>query len=522
MLKYLLKNKPFMGTLIFCLLIVVGSSLYLSHVKRQTAEDLAHTRELRKQWEETQQQQQTQTQAPVEDTSQGGHTHADGTWHPGPHDQGSHQATPSRQTIRPQMVSPIRVSGQSSKDTGEWKVLWPPPIPGLGQHSPVTLKPIPEAFIRAYLVMSDDLDSSDLSPEEKERTRLGFYADYWGVDPDDPEALVGTMQDFGKAFPEVLNTLPPERAYEVAREFDRSPHLSGKAISVKTYAEAALAVNPNNINARHTLAKTIADYDAILKIDPNNHLAMWKIGNAIFYDRPEEAIPIFEKAVDLGSTSAYAGLGHAYERLGDYKTAWMYHYKFVEQVGSHAHSTSLNHMAAIVRGEPVWGTIRRASDTEVVPDVGSDGAPSGSFATVSDTETPTVDTAPRPVDLAGESEDVGRSEAAAAAAREAAAAAKAQQQQIQQEIEEFIHWLEQAHNETPEAENFLSQEMKKHLQNTTPAAFSPERLIRAQETLERYGPEDGLRRLETVDPEIADHLRRNPPRRGASPPRPRK
>lgn len=38
--------------------------------------------------------------------------------------------------------------------------------------------------------------------------------------------------------------------------------------------------------------------------------------------------------------------------------------------------------------------------------------------------------------------------------------------------------------------------------------FSPKRVDQAMQTLERYGPEEGLRKLKTVDTEISTHLQR--------------
>ncbi len=39
-------------------------------------------------------------------------------------------------------------------------------------------------------------------------------------------------------------------------------------------------------------------------------------------------------------------------------------------------------------------------------------------------------------------------------------------------------------------------------------SFSPERFNRAMQTLNRYGPEEGLRRLKALDPEVAEHVTR--------------
>ena len=45
--------------------------------------------------------------------------------------------------------------------------------------------------------------------------------------------------------------------------------------------------------------------------------------------------------------------------------------------------------------------------------------------------------------------------------------------------------------------------------------FSSERLDRAKDTLERYGPEEGLRRLREDDPEVARQMERQRARQGS-------
>jgi hypothetical protein len=67
--------------------MIVGGMLYLQHVERQSAEALTRTKERLKQWEASQQVKPPKAaEAPVGETSQGGHTHADGTFHEGPHE----------------------------------------------------------------------------------------------------------------------------------------------------------------------------------------------------------------------------------------------------------------------------------------------------------------------------------------------------------------------------------------------------------------------------------------------------
>ena len=83
MLKELFSNRLFIGALAFFILSVVGGTLYISHVEKQGAEELATDEDPVKQVPEK--QQQPTAEAPVGDTSQGGHFHADGTWHGTPH-----------------------------------------------------------------------------------------------------------------------------------------------------------------------------------------------------------------------------------------------------------------------------------------------------------------------------------------------------------------------------------------------------------------------------------------------------
>ena len=82
MLKDLFQNRLFIGALAFFVLCVCGSLLYMQHVAQQGAEELAETQDRVAQWNE---KQKPTTEGKAGDTSQGGHFHADGTWHAEPH-----------------------------------------------------------------------------------------------------------------------------------------------------------------------------------------------------------------------------------------------------------------------------------------------------------------------------------------------------------------------------------------------------------------------------------------------------
>ena len=97
------------------------------------------------------------------------------------------------------------------------------------------------------------------------------------------------------------------------------------------------------------------------------------------------------------------------------------------------------------------------------------------------------------------------------AARAEAARAEFQRQQAaaQREFDEFLKWAKSIMNteDSIDPSNFLSKEFAAHL-NGGDAQFAPERTVRAYEMIERYGPEKGLQRLKTKDPELAEQMER--------------
>ena len=84
MLANILKNSLFIGALVFFVLCVGGSLLYMWHVQRQGAEYEKETEARVEQWNESQKEQPT-AEVPVEQPAEGGHFHEDGTWHAEPH-----------------------------------------------------------------------------------------------------------------------------------------------------------------------------------------------------------------------------------------------------------------------------------------------------------------------------------------------------------------------------------------------------------------------------------------------------
>ena len=84
MFKELFSNRLFIGALVFFVLCVAGSLLYMHHENQKGAEYAAETQDRIQLWN-TKQKEQPPSETSVDDTSQGGHFHADGTWHGTPH-----------------------------------------------------------------------------------------------------------------------------------------------------------------------------------------------------------------------------------------------------------------------------------------------------------------------------------------------------------------------------------------------------------------------------------------------------
>ncbi len=78
MLKDLFSNRLFIGALAFFVLMIVAGTIYLRYIERQDQIELERTQERLKQWQARQKQTE---KVPEGDITQGGHFHADGTWH---------------------------------------------------------------------------------------------------------------------------------------------------------------------------------------------------------------------------------------------------------------------------------------------------------------------------------------------------------------------------------------------------------------------------------------------------------
>lgn len=130
MLKDLFQNRLFIGALVFFVLCVGGSLLYMWHVEREGAEYDAETQDRVAQWNEK--QPQPTAKATVGDTSQGGHFHEDGTWHAEPHPPVEVRANePSDDPVidfsevpedipKPDIPMPVNLKSMDLKEWRQW------------------------------------------------------------------------------------------------------------------------------------------------------------------------------------------------------------------------------------------------------------------------------------------------------------------------------------------------------------------------------------------------------------------
>ena len=97
-------------------------------------------------------------------------------------------------------------------------------------------------------------------------------------------------------------------------------------------------------------------------------------------------------------------------------------------------------------------------------------------------------------------------------ARKSEAAKKASEEFLkirelsQKELDDFLQWAETIMNaDSPmDTNNFLMKEMEAHLKGGADPMFTPERIVRAFEIMERYGAKEGIKHLQKNDPEVAE------------------
>ena len=290
---------------------------------------------------------------------------------------------------------------------------------------------------------------------------------------------------------------------------------------------------------------------ALLKYYPESRLINAEIAwlNASLY--PEESIAFAKKALRLPAYSwdteigeldllfsstmhAHKALSRAYQRLGNYKTA-MVHLKKVRSMllpeiedmwVSNSYEAFGEEVEAIKAGKPLIGPdpvdvqVVDSEDVFGMDDVSVSTEPSASVDDAFDFSPDADDDVFLEIDRPDRSEASAYRERMREAAEAARAAFVSRQEQKQREFESFLRWMEAIERaESPaDLEDFLMREMARTLQSED-GQFQPDRLIRAYETMERYGETEGMTKLRALDREVAEAMLRARPVRRVSPER---
>ena len=278
---------------------------------------------------------------------------------------------------------------------------------------------------------------------------------------------------------------------------------------VEKFARQAVDEDPNSFEAlllwagyqeRDSTESEMA-YRKLVDMDPTSVDAWVGLGHSLWYNHPEEAIEHLHKANSLDPNAGLYILGDAYQRLGEYDKALETYKKAFEIEPIPPTFGDIRTLEAgkysiypINREEPSLGT-----ETEDMPI--QDGV-----APLPPAEEPV--TSETQVTLENDHQETAPIQETVPL--------------TQQEIDDFLQQLNASGQSFDELLKALDKSdslvpTEKRIETFLQERFSPERLNRASETLNRYGPEEGLRRLQKEDPEIAKQIGRLINRRPSQP-----
>ena len=355
------------------------------------------------------------------------------------------------------------------------------------------------------------------------------FWDFWSEDPDKLRRMF-------------INGEAPNDEYDA---------FARRIIAEYPYSEAALEAR------LYFYDNSEADLKAALKYHPQSPRLHLAIARSYGVDW-EESVAFAKKALRLFPNSsedyshiedlhrrpdvyAHMTLGREYQRLGDYKSA-LVHLKTTQRLlkpgviedsrywhvepdtGEYLPRTDddttsfydkmAEEIAAIESGKPLLGPglasqLEKSSDS---PKFSSDAVPSSGV--VIDSEVPSVpffdfphsvsDDILRDLPASGVSPDVQR----ALMAQEHAEAVGRREREVR-EFASFLLWMGEIESAASpsDLDNFLMREMAVQLQGGY-SEFTPDRLIRAFETMHRHGDIEGKRALEKLDAELDREMSR--------------
>ena len=339
---------------------------------------------------------------------------------------------------------------------------------------------------------------------------------------------------------------PDKLAYRMKYgRYSESKELAHRIIRDYPYSDAALEAKYHIMNDE--LRRTGKDYVGylkdMLKYHPNSTRVLTDLAWGVNEDSPEEAIAFGKKSlrIDPSDREAHWALARSYQRLGDNKTA-LVHLKSAKKFSD---PEEYSIATWFIDGETLNNKYERiAYEISMIeagtPRFGPDPEPSGAFSmdvgisspSSVPASSPDLDSMSDPSDLPElpsvdervvDSAVSSLRDAAVMRAREAVESERLSSvcEQQRKEFESFLRWMGaiESAKSPADLEDFLMREMATQLGGGS-SEFTPDRLIRAFETMEQHGETAGLRALEKLDADLARKMLRERPKQRKPPVQP--
>ena len=273
---------------------------------------------------------------------------------------------------------------------------------------------------------------------------------------------------------------------------------------VEKYAKQAVDEDPNSFEAlllwadyQDSTEREMA-YRKLVDMDPTSVDAWMGLGHSLWYNHPEEAVEHLQKANSLDPNAGLDILGDAYQRLGEYDKALETYKKAFEVAPI---PPTLGAIKALATG---GYTISPILLEEEALETKTEGMPTqDGVAPLRPAEEPV--TSETQVTLENDHQETTAIQETVPLAQQEIDDFLQHLETTGQSFDEFLKSLDKSDSLTPTLPNVPTE---KRIETFLQERFSPERLNRASETLNRYGPEEGIRRLEKEDPEIAKQIGR--------------
>ena len=344
---------------------------------------------------------------------------------------------------------------------------------------------------------------------------------FWSEDPD-------TLADRMRHDHDLKNSERVLLAQRIVHEYPYSEAAIDARYKLMLYDENGNYMGP--LSEEAAVENAVASYKDMLKYHPNSSRVLTDLAWTLEKKSPAEAIAFGQKSlrIDPSNRETHQALAHAYQYLGDYKTA-LVHLKAGQKLSDPNEpgmiefvideDTSLYNdydhftyeISMIAAGTPRYGPDPQPpiSSSVDVPMFPSDAVPTPP-------PDPSFDPLSVPSDMPAASSVEERDVDSAVPSWRDVPAVRAREameteRRRREEFDSFLQWMEQIEQAKSPADldDFLMRELAMQLQGGT-SEFTPERLIRAFETLQRHGERQGRIELEKRDAALAREMARHP------------